>query len=92
MTRRKWLNAAFAWVLAAVTAVTSVPLTSYAAENTPVTQVTTLEEQEKEGEPDAEDPGEDADVNNGEETDAIRPEEETTPEEEDRGAMAVHLF
>ena len=135
MTRRKWLNAVLAWVLAAVTAVTSVPLDAYAAESTPVIQVTAqeevegepLEEQEKEGEPDAEDPGEeeqdvsegekeetgeeengeqeeesqdqdsqdedsqdgeDADENNGEETDAIQPEEETTPEEENRGAMA----
>lgn len=66
-----------------MTAVTSVPLTSYAAEDTPVTQVTTqeevegepLEEQEKEGEPDAEDPGE-------EEQDVSEGEKEETDEEE----------
>lgn len=83
MRRRKWLNAAVAWVLAAMTAVTSVPLDAYAAEDTPVTQVTAqeevegepLEEQEKEGEPDAEDPGE-------EEQDVSEGEKEETDEEE----------
>ena len=83
MRRRKWLNAALAWVLAAMTAVTSVPLDAYAAENAPVTQVTAqeevegepLEEQEKEGEPDAEDPGE-------EEQDVSEGEKEETDEEE----------
>ena len=83
MRRRKWLNAALAWVLAAMTAVTSVPLDAYAAEGTPVTQVTAqeevegepLEEQEKEGEPDAEDPGE-------EEQDVSEGEKEETDEEE----------
>ena len=90
MRRRRWLNAAVAWVLAAVTAVTSVPLDAYAAESTPVTQVTAqeevegepLEEQEKEGEPDAEDPGEEGqDVSEGEkeETD----EEENSEQEEE---------
>ena len=83
MRRRRWLNAALAWVLAAMTAVTSVPLDAYAAESTPVTQVTAqeevegepLEEQEKEGEPDAEDPGE-------EEQDVSEGEKEETDEEE----------
>ena len=90
MRRRKWLNVALAWVLAAMTAVTSVPLDAYAAESTPVTQVTAqeevegepLEEQEKEGEPDAEDPGEEGqDVSEGEkeETD----EEENSEQEEE---------
>ena len=83
MRRRRWLNAAVAWVLAAMTAVTSVPLDAYAAESTPVTQVMAqeevegepLEEQEKEGEPDAEDPGE-------EEQDVSEGEKEETDEEE----------
>lgn len=82
MTRRKWLNAVLAWVLAAVTAVTSVPLTSYAAEDTPVAQETTQEEVKEEGEPDAEDSGEEGqDVSEGEneETD----EEENGEQEEE---------
>ena len=90
MRRRRWLNAALAWVLAAVTAVTSVPLDAYAAESTPVTQVTAQEEvegepheeQEKEGEPDAEDPGEEGqDVSEGEKEETDE-EENSEPEEE----------
>ncbi len=80
MTRRKWLNAALAWVLAAMTAVTSVPLDAYAAEDTPVTQVTAQEEVE--GEPDAEDPeeeGQDVSEGENEETD----EEENSEQEEE---------
>lgn len=90
MRRRKWLNAALAWVLAAMTAVTSVPLDAYAAESTPVTQVTAqeevegepLEEQEKEGEPDAEDSGEEGqDVSEGEKEETG--EEENGEQEEE---------
>ena len=44
MGRKKCLSAALAWLLAVVTAFTSVPADVYAAENAPVTQVTTQEE------------------------------------------------
>lgn len=90
MRRRKWLNAAVAWVLAAMTAVTSVPLDACAAESTPVTQVTAqeevegepLEEQEKGGEPDAEDPGEEEQNVSDDEKEETDEEENSEQEEE----------